>query len=81
MQVCIHEVEHQVYVSIVFGPNHVLQANNVFVSGQFLKENDLTESTLCISCVLEGIEVFLQRNDLFSLLVDGLPHDTVSSLT
>lgn len=81
MQICIHEIEHQVDITIVLGPDHVLQADNVLVTRQLLQENDLSEGTLRVCCVLESVEVFLQCNDLFSLLVNGFPHDTVGALT
>lgn len=81
MQVSVHEVEHEVDVAIIFSSDHILQPNDVFVTGKLLQKYDLTEGTLGISCVLESIEVLFKCDDLFCPLVDGLPNDTVRSLT
>lgn len=81
MQVCVHEVEHQVDVPVVLSSDYVLKSNDVLVTIQLLQEDDLTESPLSIGGVLKGIEVLLQGYNLFSPLVNGLPDDTVSSFT
>ena len=59
MKISIHEVEYQIDISIVFSPNNVLQPYDVFMASQLLQENNLTEGTLCICCILEGIKVLL----------------------
>ena len=80
MKISIHEIEDEVYISIVFGSYNILQANNVLVARQLLQEDDFPECTLSICCVLECIKVLLQRHDVLCLLVDGLPNDTVGTL-
>lgn len=80
VQVGVHKVEYQVDVAIILGSHHILQSNNVFVAGQFLQEDDLTEGALGVCCVLEGIEVLFERHNLLGPLVNSFPHDTVSSL-
>ena len=80
MQVRIHEVKNQVDVAVIFSPHHILQTNNVFVPGQLLQEDDFTEGALGVCCVLESIEVLLQRNNFLRPLVNRLPHYTISSL-
>ena len=59
MQISVHKIEHQVDISIVLRTNHILQPDYVLVAWKLLQEDDLTESTLGISCILECIEVFL----------------------
>ena len=81
VKISIHEVEDQVDVAVVFCSDYVLQPNNVLVPSELLKENDLAEGALRVSSILESVEVLLQGNDLLSALIDGLPHDTVRSLS
>ena len=59
MKISIHEIEDEVYISIVFGSYNILQANNVLVARQLLQEDDFPECTLAICRVLEGIKVLL----------------------
>jgi hypothetical protein len=80
MEIGIHEIKHQVDVSVVLSPNHILQSNDIFMAVQFLKEDDLSEGSLSIGCILKSVEVFLQSNDLLSFLVNGFPNDTISTL-
>ena len=80
VQICVHEVEDQVDVAVVFGAHHVLQTDDVLVSGQFLKENNLAEGALRVCSVLESVKVFLECHDFLGALVDCLPHNTVSTL-
>lgn len=80
MQVCIHEIKHKVNISVVFCSNYILQPDDVFVAGQLLEENDLSESPLRIGSILKGVEVFLKGNDVLGLLVDCFPHYTICSL-
>lgn len=80
VEVCVHEVKHQVDVPIVLSPNHVLKPNNVFMSVQFLEENDLSEGPLGVSRILESIKVFLKCYYLLCFLINCFPYYTVSSL-
>jgi hypothetical protein len=80
VQVCVHEVEDQVDVSVVLGADHVLQPDDVLVPSQLLQEDDFTEGALCVRGVLEGVEVLFKRDDLLGALVDGLPDNAVGAL-
>jgi len=80
VQVGVHEVEHEVDISIVLSSDYVLQPYNVFVTIKFLQENNLSEGTLGISRVLEGVEVLLESDDLLSSFVDCFPDNTVGTL-
>ena len=81
VKISVHEVEDEVDIPIVFCADYVLQANNVLVASQLLQEDDLAERALRVSRVLESVEVLLEGDDFLGALVDGLPHDTVRSLT
>ena len=81
MQICIHEIEDQINVSVVLRTDNILQADDILMARQLLQEDDFSESSLCVRCVLKGVEILLEGDDIFSLLVDGLPHDTIRSLT
>lgn len=80
MQVSVHEVEYQVDVAVVLGADHVLQADDVLVAGELLQEDNFSECALRIRCILECIEVLLQSHYFLGLLINSLPHNTVSSL-
>lgn len=81
VQISVHEVKDQVNVSVVFSAYHILEPNYVFVASQLLQEDDLTESSLSVCCILESIKVLLEGHDFLCSLVDSLPHDTVGTLT
>ena len=81
VKISVHKVEDEVNVTIVFSADYVLKANNVLVTSQLLQEDDLAERALRVSSVLESVEVLLEGDNLFGALVDGLPHDTVRSLS
>ena len=81
VKVGIHEIKHQVDVTVVFSTDYILKSDNVFMSRQFLQEDDLSEGALCISGILKCIKVFLESYDLFGSFVNGFPHNTVGSLT
>jgi hypothetical protein len=51
------------------------------VTDQFLQENDLTKGALSVSGILEGVEVFLERDDFLCALVDCLPDNSVGALS
>ena len=79
MQVCVHEIEHQINVTIIFSPDNILQSDNVFMTSQFLQENDLTECPLSVSRILKGIEVLLERDYLLGPFVNSFPDDSIST--
>lgn len=80
VQVRVHEIENQVDITVVFGSDDVLESNDVFVPIKLLQEYDLSESTLGICCILEGVEVLFKGHDLFGPFVNGFPDNTVGSL-
>ena len=49
------------------------------MASQLLQEDDLSESSLSICSILESVEVFLKSHNVLSLLVNGLPNNTVGS--
>jgi len=59
VQISVHEIKHQVDITVVFGADHILQANDIFVARQFLQEDDLAEGALRVSRILKCVEVFL----------------------
>lgn len=79
VQICIHEVKYKVNVSIIFSSDYVLKADNVFVPSQLLQENYLTESSLCVCSILEGVEILLQCYNFFGTFVNSFPNNTISS--
>ena len=81
MEVGIHEIEHQVNVSVIFCPDDILKADDIFMTRQFLQENDFSKRSLCIRCILKCIEILLESHNVLGLFVDGFPHDTVGSLS
>ena len=80
VQVSVHEIENQVNITVILCTNDVLEADNILVSSQLLQENDLTESALSVSGVLESVKILLNGANFFSAFVNGLPHNTVRSL-
>ena len=80
MKISIHEVKHQIDITIVLCTDNILKADDVLMPGELLQEYDLSECALGISCILKSVKIFLQRHDLFGLLVDCLPDDTIRSL-
>jgi hypothetical protein len=81
VQICIHKVKDQVNIAVVLGSDHILQDDDVFVSRQLLKENNFSEGALGICCVLERIKILLKRYDSLGALVNGLPNNSVSTLS
>ncbi len=81
MQVRLHVIKYKVDVLVILGLDDVKEPDDVVVSVKLLQEHDLSEGTLRIRSVMEGIEDLLQSDDLLVLLVDGLPNDAISSLT
>lgn len=81
MQISVHEIEDKVDVPIIFSSNHILQSNNVFVSRQFLQENDFSESSLGVRRILKRIKVLFQRHNFFRSLVNCFPDDAVCTFT
>ena len=81
VKIRVHKVEDEVNVAIIFSSDDVLKSDNILVAGQFLQENDLTEGALGVSGILEGVEVFLERDDFLGALVDCLPDNSVGALS
>jgi len=80
VQIRVHKVEDEINVSVIFSSNNILQSNDVLMAGQLLQKDDFAESSLGVSGVLKGVKVFLESDDFFCSLVNGLPNDTVGSL-
>jgi hypothetical protein len=57
VEICIHEIKYEVDIAVIFSANDVLETDNVLVTGEFLQENDFTESALCIGGILKCVEV------------------------
>lgn len=81
MKICIHKVKNQVDVSVVLCSDDILKSNDVFVTCQLLQENDLSECPLGICSILECIEILLQCYDVLGFFINGLPDNSISSLT
>ena len=79
MQISIHEIKYQVDVPVIFSSYNILKSDDVLMASQLLQKDDLSESPLSVSCVLESIEVFLKSNDILCLLVYSFPDNTVCS--
>lgn len=81
MQISLHKIKHQVQVLIVLGLDDVEESNYVIVAIELLQEHDFAECSLRISCIMKGVEYFFEGYDSLELAVDGLPHNTVGTLT
>ena len=80
MQIRIHKVEYQVDIAVIFSPDHILQADYIIVTIQLLQKYDLSKCPLGVCCILKGVKVLLDCNNLLCLLVNCLPDYTVCSL-
>lgn len=80
MQVSVHEIEDEVNVAVIFRANYILESDDIFMAGKLLEEDNFSESTLCVSRVLECIEVLLEGDNLLGAFINGFPDDTVRSL-
>lgn len=80
MQISVHEIKDQVNVSIILSSDNVLQSNDILMTVKLLQENDLSESSLRVCCILKRIKVLFQGNDVFGFFVNCFPNNTVSSL-
>ena len=80
VEVGIHEVENEIDISVVFRSDDVLEPDDVFMADELLQEDDLTEGSLCIGRVLEGVKVLLESDNLLSALVNSFPDDSVGTL-
>lgn len=72
-----HVIEGEVDISAVLSFNDVLESYKIVMSCQSLQVHDLSERTLRIGGVAEGVEALLQSEDLTSPLLDGLPHNAI----
>ena len=64
MQICVHKIKDKIDITVILSPNHILESNYVLVPSQLLQEDNLTESSLRVSRVLESIKVLLQSDNL-----------------
>ena len=81
VQVSIHEIKDKVNIPIILCSDHVLQPDDVLVADKFLQEDNLTEGSLSVSGILEGVEVLLEGDNLLGALIDGFPDNTVRALS
>jgi len=81
VKIGLHVLEHEVDIAVVLGLHNIQQLEDVLMIAELLKEHDLTEGSLCIGGVLEGIKDLLHSDDFASLYRHSLPHNTVSALT
>ena len=81
MQVSIHEVEYEVYIAIVFSSDHILKSDYILMASQFLQKDDFAKSSLRICCILESVKILFKSDNFLSSLINGLPDDTVGSLS
>lgn len=81
MKVSIHEIKHQIDITIVLCADNILQTDDVLMPCELLQEDNLSECALGISCILKSVKILLQGYDLFGLFVDRFPNDTICSLT
>ena len=86
MQISFHKVEHEVNVFRTLRLDYVEQTDDVGMAVELLKENNLFSinyylsiCALCISGILECIEDFFEGDDLFSLLIDSFPDNSVGA--
>lgn len=81
MQIGLHVLKHQVNISIIFCLVHVGQLYYILMV-QFIQKHDLSEGSLCVGGVLKCIEYFFQSHrSILAPLIEGLPYDSVGSLT
>lgn len=71
-----HKLKNQVNVIVIFSLQHVQQSNYILMM-QILQKHNLTISSLCICCILEGIKNLLQCNSLTCLFICSLPYNTI----
>ena len=81
VKIGIHKIEHKVYVSVILCSDDILKSDNVLMTGQLLQENDFSEGSLSVCCILEGVKVLLESDNVLCLLIDSLPHDAIRTLT
>ena len=81
MQISLHEIKNKIDVFVILCSDEILQTNDVRVAIQLAQENNLAESPLGVSCILKSIEYLLDSNNIFSLLVNCFPDDSVCSFT
>ena len=80
VQIRIHKIKHQVNISVVFRPNHILKPDDVFMAIQLLQEDNFPKCPLRIRGVLKSIKILLKCDNLLGAFVNGLPDNTVGSL-
>ena len=81
MKISLHEIEYEINVFIILCTDKVLQSDNVGVSVQFSKKNNLSKGSLGIGCILKGIKNLFDGNNIFCLFIDGLPDNSIGSLS
>ena len=78
MKICFHILENQIKIFIVFGPDHIVEFDEIGMI-KFMKEDNFPKGSLSISRMLKSIEYFFKSKYLACLLINNLPHMTVST--
>ena len=78
MKICFHILENQIKIFIVFGPDHIVEFDKIGMI-KFMKEDNFPKGSLSISRMLKSIEYFFKSKYLACLLINNLPHMTVST--
>ena len=81
MEISFHVLKEKVNVLIIISFHYVEESDDVIVSSEFLKKDNLSKSPLRIGGILKGAENLLQREDLSTLFILDFPYDSVCSLT
>ena len=80
MQIRLHEVEHKIKILIIFCSDQILEPDYVGIAIEFPEENHFPECALGIGCILKCIEHFFDSHNVFRLLINRLPNNSISSL-
>lgn len=78
MKVCLHELEDQVEILIIFSADDLVQLDDVGVV-ELLEERDLSEGALCVGGVLEGIEDLFECEGISGFLIRNFPDVAVGA--
>ena len=62
VQICVHELKHEVEVPVVLRPVDVEQLDDVGVVAELLEEDDLAEGALGVRLVAERVKDLLHRD-------------------
>lgn len=78
MKICFHELEYQVEIFIVLGPNHLAQPHDIRML-KLLEKDDFSIGPLGVGGMLESIEYFFEGKGLSCFLISDFPDDSIGS--